>query len=91
MHDTDVGDLKPLVGLANLASLNLARTKVMDLKPVAKMKRLTWLGLNDTEVRDLSPLLGHPSLEELWLVGTRISRAQISALKQSLPNLKIEE
>lgn len=84
-----VVDLSPLVGLENLATLNLRTTLVSDLLPLAGLETIRSLDLSSTEVTDLSPLAELERLEVLYLYGAPVSKEQVRTLQESLPHLMI--
>ena len=71
LYGSDVQDLAPLAGLAQLQSLSLTGcTGVTDLAPLAGLAQLRWLDLvGCTGVADLAPLAGLTQLPWLGLVG----------------------
>ncbi len=82
--DSKVADLKPLKGMP-LTILNVDRSDVGDLSPLRGMP-LTAISLDKCSlVTDISPLNGMP-LTYLHLGGTNVTRADVAALRKTLPN-----
>lgn len=87
--NTQVTDLAPLASNRSLKVLDLGNTPVSDLAPLRKLVSLERLHLNNTAVRDLTPLKKLTKLVLLDVTKTKVSEAQITALRESLPNLNI--
>lgn len=89
VDDAQLNDLAPVS--AQVATLNLARTKVTDdgLKAVEPLNNLRKLHLENTKIGDagLTHLKGLTSLEYLNLYGTQITDSGLEQL-QALKNLK---
>jgi Leucine-rich repeat (LRR) protein len=86
---TPVYDLSPLQGMS-LTALNIGSTSVSDLSPLRGMP-LTVLNCDNTQVSDLSPLAGCKQLQTLITTNSKVTPEQINALKQVLPNCKIQQ
>ncbi|MBA2542607.1 MAG: hypothetical protein H0V17_23390, partial [Deltaproteobacteria bacterium] len=69
---------------SRLINLDLRSTAVTDLRPLANVKTLEFVGLKDTAVRDIEPLLGLPRLREVWLYGSKVSKAAAEKLEQAI-------
>lgn len=89
VDDAQLNDLAPVS--TQVATLNLARTKVTDdgLKAVEPLKNLRKLHLENTKIGDagLTHLKGLTSLEYLNLYGTQVTDSGLEQL-QGLKNLK---
>jgi Leucine-rich repeat (LRR) protein len=85
---TDISDISPVAHLLNLEELMLHNTKVVNISPVRSLIYLKTLSLGP-KVKNILPLKNLKNLTELVLVGTKISKSQIRALKKALPDLKI--
>lgn len=85
---TAVRDLTPLKGMP-ISELFLDDTQVSDLSPLVGLPLLK-VTLNDTPVSDLTPLNGCKSLKDLHVKRTKVTPAAIAALRQTLPNCRIE-
>ena len=90
---TDAG-LKHLQGMQELELLSLGSTGITDvgLKQIAGFEKLNRLEIYNTRITDtgLKHLHGLQKLEKLKLNQTQVTPAGIVALKQALPNCKIE-
>ncbi|PSN14916.1 hypothetical protein C7293_09530 [filamentous cyanobacterium CCT1] len=73
LSQTQVSDVSPLSGLAQLSSLDLSRTQVSDVSPLSGLAQLSYLSLEQTQVSDVSPLSGLAQLRELFLAQTQVS------------------
>jgi len=83
---TDLKDISPLSGLANLKTINLGGTAVDDLAPLSGLKKLEKLTLSGTQVSDISPLWNLNSLRELDVSSTPLRSISFSV---NLPGLKV--
>jgi hypothetical protein len=72
LNNTNITDLRPLMGLQNLARLELGQTPVVDISPLSALKGLRYLSLHRSWVFDLSPLGTLPNLEDLNLSHTAV-------------------
>ena len=89
VYDTQVSDLKPLASLNNLQTLRIIDTRVTDLTPISRLLNLKSLDLFRTQVTDFTPLVGLKNLNELGVSDDFVSKEQIVALRQMLPNCEI--
>jgi formylglycine-generating enzyme required for sulfatase activity/serine/threonine protein kinase len=85
---TAVRDLTPLKGM-RISELFIDETQVSDLSPLVGMPLLK-VTLNDTPVSDLTPLEGCRGLKDLHVKRTKATPTAIAALRQALPNCKID-
>jgi Leucine-rich repeat (LRR) protein len=85
---TQVSDLSPLQGM-QLTFLDCHYTQVSDLSPLRGMP-LTKLDFHGTQVSDLSVLTSMRTLNDLKIIRTKITPAQVAALQKALPSCKIE-
>jgi Leucine-rich repeat (LRR) protein len=63
---------------------------LLHLKNCTKLELLDLQSCNITD-RGLEVLKGLPSLNTLWLSGTKVTRAQIKSLRQALPRLNVTQ
>jgi len=87
-------DLPLLKTFQNLEKLNLEQTAITDegFKNLQNLKNLKYLNLYNTAISDksLATLASFKDLEVLYLWQTNLTSEGIIALKNKLPNLKIE-
>jgi hypothetical protein len=87
-------DLPLLKTFQNLEKLNLEKTAITDegFKNLQNLKNLKYLNLYNTAISDksLATLASFKDLEVLYLWQTNLTSEGIIALKNKLPNLKIE-
>jgi hypothetical protein len=89
LSQTPVTDLTPLAGLKSLEQLCLNYTPVADLTPLAELENLQGLEIDDTQVGDLNVLAEMKHLRWLFVQNTPVSKDQVDALQQALPNCDI--
>ncbi len=85
---TNVANLAPLRGMP-LTMLWCYEIPVADLSPLAGMP-LTLLDVGNTRVTDLQPLVTCTKLKSLSITGNNLTADKTTALKQALPQCKIE-
>ncbi|MBS0207297.1 MAG: protein kinase [Planctomycetes bacterium] len=88
IYTTSVDDLSPLRDMP-IKYLECSDVPVSDLSPLVGMP-LTQLFLTGTKVSDLTPLHSCQQLQLLKVRLTKVTASTVSALKQALPNCKIE-
>ena len=78
-----IDDISLLWGLTRLEELNLSDNRIEEIDAIANLRNLKSLDISNNAVKDISPLLNLGKLEYVELAGTRVSRAQISALEDA--------
>ena len=91
LYYNQLTDISPLKELKNLTYLRLYNNQLTDISPLKELKNLTTLWLNNNQITDISTLKELKQLEYLYLQNNQLSKNQITALKEALPNLKILE
>jgi internalin A len=82
-NDTRVSDLSPLACVATLQSLDCSGTQVRDLSALVQLGDLRKLNCSSTPLSTLSDaLVWHPSLRELRLFDTRITKIPTEVLSR---------
>ena len=82
LNNTNITDLRPLMGLQNLTRLELGQTPVTDLAPLTGLNALRNLSLHRSWAFDLSPLSQLSNLEDLNLSYTAVqSLAPLTKLR----------
>ena len=82
LNNTNVTDLRPLIGLQNLKRLELGQTPVKDLTPLTELSGLRYLSLHRSWAFDLTPLSQLSNLEDLNLAYTAVqSLAPLTKLR----------
>lgn len=89
LADNDITDLSPLADKEELEFVEIFLNKVSDLTPLANKPHLLDLNIYYNPVTDLSPLATDTALERLWLGECGLPGSQIAAIKQALPNCKV--
>jgi Leucine-rich repeat (LRR) protein len=90
---TAVTNLSPITQLENLEQLVLYGTTIKSIEELKGMKQLERLNLSHTEITDraLDALESIPSLKNLYLQNTSVSRERIAQLSRSFEgNLQVE-
>lgn len=82
-------DITPLANLTNLRTLCVRGTRVTDLSPLAGLHNLETLDLSYSTISDLSPLAHLTKLRRLNIQGTFVRPDEITALKESIPNVYV--
>ena len=90
LGENQIDNLEPLAGLKALEVLSLERNEITDISALAGLGRLKRLYLSRNQIRDVSALSGLKNLYELELHGNPISQAEVDALRQALPNCRVE-
>ena len=90
LGENQIDNLEPLAGLKALEVLSLERNEITDISALAGLGRLKRLYLSRNHIRDVSALSGLKNLYELELHGNPISQAEVDALRQALPNCRVE-
>ena len=85
---TKVTSLLPLQGMP-LSGLYFNNTGVSDLSPLKGMPLMSILA-DRTNIADLSPLEGCQRLTSINVRATKVTSAQVAALRKALPNCKVE-
>jgi len=83
-----VFDLKPILNLPNLTSLNIDVTRT-DIKVISNLTKLRELIMNGNSVDDLSPISNLTGLRNLSLLWMRVSDLSPIASLSNLTNLNI--
>ena len=86
---TKVADVSALADVQSLTHLYLSGTPVADLTPLKGLTNIEQLNLSGTKVLDLSPLYGMSKLDGLTVWETEIDEAQIKALNEKLPKVRV--
>ncbi|MEO0370390.1 MAG: leucine-rich repeat domain-containing protein [Pseudomonadota bacterium] len=73
LGNTQVADITPLQGLAQLQALSLVNTQVADITPLQGLTQLQTLSLANTQVADITPLQGLMQLQALSLEKTQVA------------------
>ncbi|HVD98036.1 MAG TPA: DUF4153 domain-containing protein [Cytophagaceae bacterium] len=85
-----ISDTGPLAKLTNLTYLNLSGNEnLTTLTPLEGLTNLKELDITNCNIPDLSPLYKLGKLEKLYC--TLLDQAQLKALQQRLPGLKIND
>jgi len=87
---TELRNLQPLAGLANLQTLLLKETQVSDVTPLAGLAALQHLDLMGTQVSDVGPLAALTNLQSLDLDGTEVSDVRPLASLANLRSLDLQ-
>jgi hypothetical protein len=82
---TSVSDFSPLASMHTLRRLDVSYTAARTLEPLKKLKNLQEIHLQHTLVSDLLPLAGNRNLKQVWADDTRVSRKNVRALREQLP------
>ncbi len=86
-----VTDISPLSELKDLEYVELFMQNITDLTPLSGHTRLLDLNLCHNDITDLTPLWSCTSLERLWIsYNPNLPQEQIDALKEHLPNCRVE-
>jgi hypothetical protein len=72
-----VTEIKPLIILKNLETLNLSHTKIDDLQGIENFENLKELHFNQTNVKNLKPLLKLTNLKTVYCIGSKIDKKDI--------------
>lgn len=72
LNNTNITDLRPIMGLQKLTRLELSQTPVTDLAPLSELKALRHLSLHRSWAFDLTPLSALPNLEDINLSYTAV-------------------
>ena len=89
LADNDITDLSPLADKEELEFVEIFLNKVSDLTPLANKPHLLDLNIYYNPIADLSPLATDTALERLWLGECGLPNSQIAAIRQALPNCKV--
>ena len=89
IRSTQVRDLGPLGEIPNLRRVDVGDGPLTDLSPLRACRSLVELDVSHTAVRDLSPLRQLGSLRRIFLEDTAASEAEIRALREHLPALRV--
>lgn len=73
-----------------LSYLELSHNQITEVSPLGCQVNLTYLALDNNQIEDVTPLMTLDKLETLLLGGNPISREQIVALREALPNCEIK-
>ena len=88
IEDCKATDFSVLRGKPKLTRLDVAGTAFTDLSLLSESAELSSLEIHDTEIRELAALAAFPNLHSLS-VSKEVPEAQVEALKDKLPNLRI--
>lgn len=72
-----VTEIKPLIILKNLQTLNLSHTKIDDLQGIENFENLKELHFNQTNVKNLKPLLKLTNLKKVYCIGSKIDKKDV--------------
>ena len=89
ISDCGITDISFLSDLTGMTFLQISDNRVKDLTPLAGMKYLKTLYIDNNPITDLTPLYGLSSLRTLSMKGIEVSRSQLEALREALPNCSI--
>lgn len=89
LADNEITDISVLSDKSELQYAELFLNKITDLSPLANKPGLLDLNIYYNPVQDLSPLATDIALERLWLGQCSLPNSQINAIKQALPNCKV--
>ena len=89
LADNEITDISVLSDKSELQYAELFLNKITDLSPLANKPGLLDLNIYYNPVQDLSPLATDTALERLWLGQCGLPNSQLSAIKQALPNCKV--
>lgn len=86
-----ITDFSPLSSLTNLTALHLAYTGIDDVSMLSGLTELTILNLGRNYISDPTPLEALTKLEKLYLYNNPLTRQQIDALQDKLPDCLIDD
>ena len=89
LADNEITDISVLSDKSELQYAELFLNKITDLSPLANKPGLLDLNIYYNPIQDLSPLATDTALERLWLGQCGLPNSQLSAIKQALPNCKV--
>ena len=89
LADNAITDLSVLADKEELEFVEIFLNKISDLTPLANKPHLLDLNIYYNPVTDLSPLATDTALERLWLGECGLPNSQIAAIRQALPNCKV--
>jgi len=75
LSDHEITDLKPVVDLKNIQSLDLSGNKIEDVSPLSGLVKLQYVVLASNQISDLTPLAKLENLRSLYVSQNKISDA----------------
>ncbi|MCL2747050.1 MAG: protein kinase [Oscillospiraceae bacterium] len=89
LSDKYLTDISELRLLTHVTDLNVSYNHISDISALSGLDTLKYLDLSFNNVGDLSALEGLQNLVFLHLSGNPVTPAQVSALKNALPNCEV--
>jgi Leucine-rich repeat (LRR) protein len=86
----DLTDISALASQPDLIYLQMMYNLVWDISPLKNCKELRFLNLSDNQIMDAAPLFELTKLERLWINCTGLSKEQVAALEQAMPDTIIK-